>query len=152
MSLIVQREDREGGKVVLRLKGAIDENAALPQIFQDLPASVEFHLSGVERINSVGINRWIQLFSACSKTRSVTVSALSYPVVMQVNCISNLFAGATIVSCMAPYFCSACETRREVLVSRDEVPAGGMPSPRCPQCQGPLDFDELDSYFALFRD
>jgi hypothetical protein len=151
MSLIVQRDVGEG-TVVLKLRGAIDENAALPPIFQDLPAKVEFRLNGIERINSVGINRWIALFTQCSQQRTVTVSALSYPVVLQANCISNLFAGATVVSCMAPYFCNACGQRREVLITREQVAeSGGTPSPACPDCKGALDFDELDSYFALFK-
>jgi hypothetical protein len=146
------RRELAGELMRVDLRGAIDENADLDRVFVDLPASVEFGFRQIDRFNSIGVNRWVPRIATCVRERSTRVAALSYPVVFQANCVSNLFGGATIVSCMAPYFCERCEERFEELIDADEVRrSDGAPPPRaCRTCRGELVFDELDRYFALF--
>src|SRR5438067_229922 len=140
-----------GGEEVLKLSGAIDESSDLNSILQPLGANVRLDLEGVERINSIGIHRWITAFAPFCRGRKVELAALSYPMALQANLVADLFASATIVSCLAPYFCPKCQESRSALVARGEVnPSGEPPPKRCPVCAEPMAFDELENYFAFF--
>lgn len=137
------------------LTGSIDEHSSLEKVFAQLAKTRDdplvVNLQGVLRINSIGVRRWIPLMAALAKSRRVTVSALSYPLVMQANMLVNLMAGAKVVSCMAPYFCGMCQANRMVLVAAHEVRRNEpAPSRGCPECGQPMEFDELDNYFAFF--
>lgn len=135
----------------VKLTGAIDENADLAGIFASLEGDTVFDMTGVERINSIGVLRWIDEITPFSKKHRVTVENCSYPVVLQANIVANFFGSATIVSCVAPYFCPSCRSPRDFAVKADEISTidQGAPARTCPSCASEMEFDELDSYFAL---
>jgi hypothetical protein len=141
------------GVLVVQVSGAIDEDTDLEPLARQLAGPVKFHLAGVHRMNSIGALRWTRFMELVTLSTPAVVEALSYPLVMQANCVANFMGRAQVRSCMAPYFCAACRLSCEIEVTRaDLLTASGVaPAQRCPRCGGTLDFDELDSYFALLR-
>lgn len=145
MGMKFEVKDGPKGKTV-KLIGAIDETASL-EFFGELQGRVEFDLSGVERINSVGINRWIRAFTPLAERAKVTVTRLSYPMALQAGALLNLFAGARVASTMAPYYCGSCKASPSLEVEAAEVRRGGPPPDKqCPGCGASLTFDELTEF------
>lgn len=141
---------RDDGWLDVALTGSIDEATDLDALLADLPqggGGVRLDLSGIDRLNSIGIHRWIPRFEAFARQRPTTIEGLSYAVVMQTNCITNLFAGATVRSCVAPYYCAGCDVAHAVRVDASEVQPGRAPGKRCPTCGAAMQFDELPGYF-----
>ncbi len=139
-------EQQPDGRVTVMLSGIIDESADLDQLLGDLEGDLAIDLSGIVRINSVGIDRWVTAIAQLSSTRRITVEAVPYSIGMQANYVTNFFARAEVLSCLAPYVCPTCETSRPMLVHRDEV-ALRAPVRWCTGCKGELTFDEFEGYF-----
>jgi hypothetical protein len=140
----------------VHLAGAIDEHSDVTSAFSQMEAldgaSLVLNLEGVIRINSIGLRQWIPLLARLCKARSVVVEGVSYPFVLQANNVSNVFSSAQVKSCVAPYYCSMCEASRTVLVQSDEVRVRDEPpEKKCPDCGAPMEFDELEDYFAFLR-
>jgi hypothetical protein len=152
MPIEVERVTRPDGSVLLTLSGAIDDTADLEQVFKGLPKSVIIDLRSVERINSVGVMRWVAALSHLDSITTVTIEAVPYPMVIQANAIRDLFGHADIRSCMAPYFCSECQTCQTPIVTRAEVVAArpDIPQKVCVSCQAVMAFDDIDTYFKFF--
>lgn len=153
-SLRYKLSKRPDGADAVVLSGAIDESADLQLILGALEPSSEvvLNLEGIDRINSIGVHRWLPFIGALSERRRVTVEVLSYPMVMQANTVARLFANATVRSCLAPYFCQRCNQSRMVLVAAEEARQDrGAPRRGCEVCGSAMEFDELDEYFTFFR-
>ena len=146
-------EQGQGRWLRIALTGAIDETADLGSIFERLDRDTVIDLAGIERMNSIGVDRWIKAITRLSGQHRVMIEACSYPVVIQANVVSNFFGGAEVRSCMAPYFCPACQQHITTLVTREEVDTASddSPSKSCAECGGPMEFDELESFFGFFR-
>jgi hypothetical protein len=152
MANLQVRVEQVGGVSRVYLKGPIDEHCQLKDIFAPLEGELVINLEGIERINSMGVHRWVQPFDALTQRARVTVEAISYPVVLQANCVANLFGAAHVISCVAPFFCDRCRVNRTVIVKVDALgPAGQPPSAVCPQCNVNMIFDELEEYFNFCR-
>jgi hypothetical protein len=149
MSLVIERSSNDG-TMTLTLRGAIDENAELgsmPKVDADV---VIIDMTGVDRINSVGINRWLPVMRELSAGRRVHVVRLSYAASLQAANITNLFGSAVIDSCLAPYYCAGCGATPTLEVTAKEYAASNQPPARaCPSCQAPLEFDELEEYLSF---
>ena len=136
---------------ILILHGSIDEHSelALPK---SLGPKVVIDMADVDRINSVGINRWLPVIRELSSTRSVRAVRLSYAASIQAANIIGLFGSAVIDSCLAPYYCAACGATPTVEVTRQEYAATRQPPKRtCPTCSKDLEFDELEEYLAFLE-
>jgi hypothetical protein len=139
------------GKLTIALCGAIDEDTDLDAALAAIDQDVILELSGIHRINSIGVHRWVRsLGSLCGKFK-VSVEACPYAMALQANVVRNFFAGAEIQSCLAPYFCAKCHRNLDMLIEAQELVSPGIPDKSCPTCKGPLEFDELDAYFAFMR-
>ncbi|MCC6747876.1 MAG: hypothetical protein IT371_09480 [Deltaproteobacteria bacterium] len=152
-SLRVTREQRADGSTFLIVAGAIDERADLERLFSNLDGRVVMNLKGIERLNSLGIHRWVPLMDELTGRAKVELEALSVPLVTQATVVANLLGTARLTSCMAPYFCPLCQDGRMILVTVEDLRAAGGTSPHksCPECNGPMELDELDSYLTLLR-
>lgn len=140
------------GTLRVTLHGALDERSDLGAIFGAIDADVALNLRRVERINSIGIHKWVTAIGPLSEERRVWLEEIPYPLVLSANAVANLFGQATPVSCMAPYFCERCGDSRTEVVQTAEVSAAGVaPARTCSVCGGPLAFDELDTYFRFLR-
>jgi hypothetical protein len=145
-------EPQRDGITKLALSGIIAEDADLESIFAGLSGDIALNLRDIERINSMGVRRWIPALAAASASRKIWLDDLSYPMVIQANCIFDLLSHAVVRSCMAPYYCAPCNRQEMSSVAAAEIRAKGTaPARTCSQCGGPLEFDELDGYFNFLR-
>ena len=149
------RADHRGvveGKQRLFLIGSIDEKAHIAPLLGRVSADVVINLRQVDRINSIGVHQWIPALAELMRAYAVEVEEVPVPVVMQANFVANLFSGARVRSCLAPFYCSSCHEARTVVVMADEIAAdSSTPRKNCPTCKHELEFDELDGYFAFLR-
>lgn len=141
------------GTQYVTLAGSIDENADLESIFSKFTGATTLNLRGIERVNSMGVHRLVPLITAFTANHRLVIEELSYALVQNANFVANLFGTATVRSCVAPYYCSTCKDNCSVTVTADEVAARGYEPPpkRCAHCSSALEFDELDGYFAFFK-
>jgi hypothetical protein len=144
---------RANGQLTVVLAGAIDENADLADVFTRLSEDATFNMQGVERVNSMGVHRWIPLVTQASREHRLAIEEISYALVQSANSVANMFGSAPVRSCMAPYFCARCKDNFTVTVRQDEVAAAGHkpPQKQCTQCAQLMEFDELDGYFGFFK-
>jgi hypothetical protein len=149
--LKVDRKVSADGTVSIILGGTIDERTDLESVFKSLSGPITFNLRGIERINSIGIARWIATFSDYTHRFSAIVEEVSYPIAVQANAISNLLGAAKVKSCLAPYYCSRCSQNFMVVVTAADVAAasGAIPEKRCTTCKSIMPFDDLDNYFSF---
>ena len=149
MSLRIERSNHDG-VTTLTLHGAIDENAELESLPKIDATKIVIDMTAVDRINSVGINRWLPIMRELAAKRSVRVVRLSYAASLQASSIVDLFATAEIVSCLAPYYCSRCGATPTLEVTAKEYrDVGQPPAKSCPSCSGALEFDELEEYLSF---
>lgn len=139
--------------IVVTWMGAIDENADLEGVFAQLTRDSRFDMQAVERINSMGVHRWIPLVTRFSAAHQLAIEHISYALVQNANVVANLFGSARVTSCMAPYYCPKCKTNVTIGVSEEEVVAAQHqpPTKHCSGCGSVLEFDELDGYFQFFK-
>ena len=138
---------------MVALSGSIDENSDLQGVFARLDGAAVLNMQQVERVNSMGVHRWIPLVTRFSAEHRLMIDEISYALVQNANVVANLFGTAVVRSCMAPYYCSHCNSNTTLTVSHDEVAAAGNapPAKYCGRCKSQMDFDELDGYFAFFK-
>jgi hypothetical protein len=148
MTFDVQRESK-GFRVTLG--GVIDETADLARVFAGLDGPTTFDLGGVERINSMGLHRWIPLIGELANRHEVQLERIAYVFVLQANSVANLFGKARVRSCLAPYFSPATQETLMIEVGADEVVGGAPPQKACPKTGTPMEFDDLDSYFYFLQ-
>jgi hypothetical protein len=137
------------GTLHVFLTGTMDEESDFDGVFARLDGDVVLDLSGVRRVNSIGVHRWIEAISQFSREHDTAVEACSYVVALQAGCIANLFGSAKVRSTLAPYFCPSCNDSRTVNIAADEIEGKDAmpPAKRCPVCETVMAFDELDNYF-----
>jgi len=150
---------REGdGWIAARLLGIIDEHSALPRLLEGrAPSRLLLDLSGVRRINSMGVRDWVHWVEELRHGRTAVVLFDVPPSLMeQVNLIRNFAGGALIHSVLAPYYCAQCDVEATERVEtatllRTSPPA--PPSVRCPQGGCSMELDEVEeTFFAFLQD
>ena len=148
------RVERKGGLLPrVHLSGSIDEHSRLEEVLGAIQEDATLDLSLIDRINSVGLLSWLKWMGVLTKKHRISVEIISYGLAIYAAQLLDLFGSAKVRSCMAPYYCPSCKTNREVPVGAEEVDAskGAPPVKKCPQCASPMDFDEMDQYFAFLR-
>lgn len=153
MSLTSDRTLEPDGSVRVVLRGSIAETVDIAAVFAGIDKPLMIDLSGVTRINSIGLKHWVSAFGPLSKAVHVDIEGVPYAFVMQANCIRNVFGDAAVRSCLAPYFCASCNASRSPVVTLADLEGagGGIPVKVCEGCNKPMEFDEFDGYFAFLR-
>ena len=151
MSNIKVTRDTDGeGRLRVSIAGVIDEETDFADVLAFADNNTVLDLGGIQRVNSIGLHRWIGMVKLLTDSRRITIAACPYALAIQAGYVANLFAAAPIESCLAPYHCGTCRVDQMVLVSRAEVHAAqGPPEKRCGSCETLLRFEELDSYFGF---
>lgn len=146
-------EQAPDGRQAVALAGSIDENSDLDGLFAKLVGPAVMNMQQVERVNSMGVHHWIPLVTRFTAQHPLEIHEISYALVQNANVVANLFGSATIASCMAPYFCGRCKDNCTVAVTAHEVAEAGSgpPAKSCGRCKTAMEFDELDGYFAFFK-
>jgi len=152
-SLRAEYAQTPDGKLVVALTGSIDENADLQGVFARLDRDTILYMQNVDRVNSIGVHRWIPLVARFTGQNRLVIEEISYALVQNANVVANLFGSAQVRSCMAPYYCSRCKDNCTVKVTSEEIVAAGTGPPQksCARCSSVMEFDELDGYFAFFK-
>lgn len=106
----------EGSRVVLELKGNIDEDANFTPPDLAGAAAVVLDLEGVNAINSVGIREWIKWVKALPGSLQLSVRRCPKIIVDQINMVAGFLPGATKVeSFYVPYYSEGSGAEKMVL-------------------------------------
>jgi anti-anti-sigma regulatory factor len=139
----------------VKLSGVIDEDNELASLGEKIGAGTAvIDVSEIERINSCGVRDWVNWLGKVEKNGAKVVLVECSPaIVAQINLVNNFTGQGVVKSFYAPYFCPNCDLEKVLLVETRDV-AGTQPfkapSCRCDECDGPMDFDDMEeSYFAF---
>lgn len=153
-NLIVATDQTPEG-VVYTFEGVIDENFNHEKVPVDRNQPVILQLSGIQKLNSVGVREWILLMRKISKSpeQSVIFRECSIELVDQINMIPEVLAGATVESFQAPYFCDCGNESSKLLISEDICAGDGTfnapPEFDC-ECGSKLEFDAIEECYFQF--
>jgi anti-anti-sigma regulatory factor len=139
----------------VKLSGVIDEDNDLGSLSEKIGSGTAvIDVSEIERINSCGVRDWVNWLGRTEKNgASVVLVECSPAIVAQINLVNNFTGQGVVKSFYAPYFCPNCDIEKALLVETADVQGVRpfqAPSCRCDECDGPMDFDDMeDSYFAF---
>ena len=129
----------------VHLSGSIVESVDLEVIIGEVPSELHLHCKEVERINSMGVKRWIQYFNRLrEKGTRLHFHECSSAIVQQANLIPNFACGGTIESICLPFICEKC-SRELVAVMRSEDARRidlDKIDLKCSRCSSRLIFDD----------
>ena len=141
-----------GAEGTIRVSGTLDEHAHVGPAFGAIDGPAVINIRGIDRINSMGVHRWLVAFAELTARQKIVVEEVPYAVAMQANMVASFFGDAEVRSAVAPYYCAACKASHQIVVSRGEIGKdGAAPAKSCPTCNAPLEFEELDGYFSFFE-
>lgn len=133
----------------IALKGEINETSDFRSIFRH-SGQVILDMAEVTRINSMGIQTWIEAARNASDELELIFDRCSLAVVSQLNMIPKFASTGRVSSIQAPYFCAGCETEVMELLTLDEIIDKQPPRRHCSDCQEELEFDELPEVYFSF--
>jgi anti-anti-sigma regulatory factor len=146
------------GVTTLKIAGVIDEDNELVNLESKLSSGATvLDLADIERINSCGVRDWVNWLGRIEKNGARLVFVNCSPaIVSQLNLVHNFTANGIVKSFYAPYFCPRCKKEKLLrLEARDlakSAPISKAPTCRCDECDGVMDFDEMEeSYFAFLN-
>lgn len=106
----------EGGKVVLQLKGNIDEDANFAPPDIGGAGAVVLDLEGVSAINSVGIREWIKWVKGIPSSVQLSVRKCPKIIVDQINMVAGFLPPqAKVESFYVPYYSDSSGNEKMVL-------------------------------------
>ncbi len=159
MNDLVVQQTTDDAVVTAVLSGSITEFSSFVSIIDGLPppqngarAKVVIDLGGIEHINSCGVREWINFLKTLEKMQvPVELWRCSVPMVRQMTMIPSMRGAAHLGSVLLPYYCSACDDDRVLLIDipsaegiHDEAP--------CPVCNSAMEFDDnVSAYQPLIR-
>jgi len=142
-------EDHEYPRVVI--KGDITEATSFRDLLPVMVGRVDFDVSQVTYINSLGVREWVDFLKA-APIQGYEFHACSIPFVIQASLVEDFVGRGTLTSFFAPYHCEECDLQEERLLQSATILAGALTPPvfTCPNCEGELEFDDIPRrYFAF---
>lgn len=142
--------DTERTRIVI--KGDITEASRFDDLLPALVGRVDFDLSQVRYMNSLGVREWIE-FLRRAPIQGYEFHACSVAFVLQAALVEGVTGRGTVSSFFAPYACDRCEYSDErllqtaaVLASEDRQP----PQFGCPRCGDRLVLDDIPERYLAF--
>lgn len=153
--LTVTKQQSKAG-LQIELSGAIEENVNFEQLIGAFQGSLIVNCKGVTRINSVGVKTWIRYFQNLKmQQKSFKFIEVSYPLIEQLNMISNFSCGGEVESILLPFSCIKCQTEFVAAAKTSELKQNGLkiPNVKCEkeQCAAQFD-DDPDEYLYFLED
>jgi anti-anti-sigma regulatory factor len=147
---VTAQDGADGLRVVIN--GAITEATDFSLVTNAQAPRMVIDLAAVERVNSYGVREWINVMRVLAQRNvAVRLEPVSVVMVRQMNMIPQVRGGATVGAVLAPYFCTACDDERSVLLASD-LRAAPESAP-CPTCGAAMELDDVaDAYFAFRRE
>lgn len=125
MAFAIDKKD-EGGKLVLEVKGNVDEDATFTPPEIGGATQVSLDLEGVTAINSVGIREWIKWIKTIPPSVKIGVRRCPKIIVDQINMVAGFLPAGTVVeSFFVPYFADASGEEKQVLFENGKEYKGG---------------------------
>lgn len=117
---------QDGTKLVLEVKGNIDEDSSFTPPDIGSSTSVALDLDAVTAINSVGIREWIKWVKSIPAGAQLSVRRCPKIIVDQINMVAGFLpAGTTIESFYVPYYADASGNEKMVLFENGKEFKGG---------------------------
>jgi anti-anti-sigma regulatory factor len=153
--LTVNKKQSKSGLLV-ELSGAIEENVHFEQLIGNFEGDLSVNCRGVTRINSVGVKTWIRYFQNLKLQGKVfQFVEVSYPLIEQLNMISNFAAGGEVESILLPFSCIKCQNEFVASCKTAELKAHQLKIPRvkCEKtdCAALFD-DDPEEYLYFLQD
>jgi len=152
--LVIEKKN-DGNRMVLVIKGTIDQEAELKKVFSELSIPVIFDLEGIEMINSAGVREWVNAIAKLPTKTPFTLERCSPRIVEQLNYVEAFLGHGEVVSFFAPYFCPKCKVETTVLLEVKVMrkKSGKNPPPQnCAKCKNLLEFDDIEEeYFGFIQ-
>lgn len=146
-----QVEQRDG-RTWIGLSGHLNEAADLTPLTQ-LPGPLVIDLSGLDRINSLGVRDWMRFIRTCETAGvDLTFERCSPTIVGQISMITNFMGTRSQISSVeVPYLCTSCASERIQLL--ELVPGAELQlTITCPKCGAPMELDDLvETYAEIMR-
>jgi CheY-like chemotaxis protein len=143
-------EDTQRMRVVI--KGALTEATDFSDLQPAMVGAIDFDLSQVDYINSLGVSSWIELLDKAS-IRGYQFHACSVPFVLQASLSPEVLGRGTVSSFFAPYHCAHCGYAEERLLQSATILAAEQQLPPtfgCPSCSHELELDDAPERFLAF--
>ncbi len=143
-------EDTERTRVVI--KGDITEATNFSDLLPVMVGRVDFDLSQVTYMNSLGVRTWVEFLRA-APIQGYEFHACSIAFVLQASLSDAVLGRGTVTSFFAPYLCENCDHEEERLLQSATVLATEDHSPptfTCPNCGGELGLDDLPQRYLAF--
>ncbi len=147
--------ERRNGVLVM-LRGDIIEKTDFDALLAQLTSlNLTFDMGAVRYLNSTGIRRWVEFLERLDTDATYDFVRCSVAFVTQLGLVARAVGRGKVFSFMAPYYCEMCDRESQQLLQTKslDVTDGEIPTPPafdCPQCGGPLEFDELPERFFAF--
>ena len=139
------------GATLITFVGVLDEESGL-EALPPLSGKVTFDLSGVSRMNSDGIRRWINFLRSLVAVNDLTFVRCSVPAVRQLNFTLGFQGKAKVESFYAPYACVETGEEEERLLKTSDIKDPLHP-PTFPVKGGLMEFcDVPERYFAFLQE
>jgi hypothetical protein len=150
---LIYRVERRDGTTWIALTGNISELANFDPL-KAMPGPLVLDLSGLTRINSLGMRNWVYFVRDYEALgQALTFERVPPVVVNQMSMISNFMGAHSLVrSLVLPYLCPSCSKEDlQVLELTNGKAAQVNESAPCPKCRAAMEFDDVhDMYTELF--
>jgi CheY-like chemotaxis protein len=142
--------DTERTRIVI--KGDITEATSFDDLLPAVVGRVDFDLSQVRYMNSLGVREWIE-FLLRAPIQGYEFHACSVAFVLQASLVEGVTGRGTISSFFAPYACSRCDYQDERLLQTAAILATDNRQPpafSCPRCGDRLALDDIPERYLAF--
>jgi len=150
------QQSKEGDNSLIKLVGAVDQNADYSGIQVNGFKTLKFDFDGVALINSAGIQKWINFLKTVPDPTFVYFERAPVKIVHQLNLFPGFTAGKKVhfMNFYAPYYCEHEDKSYDILTQVKDAfqPPDEPHAPHvlCPSCKGPLEFDAIEKKYFLF--
>lgn len=156
LARLTQWEIVEGaGRTRVVLKGDITEATSFTDLLPAMIGRVDFDLSQVGYINSLGVREWVNFLKG-APIQGYEFHACSIAFVLQASLVPDVLGKGTVASFFAPYHCEICEYSEERLLQSATILAAEERTPPvfgCPSCEEELVLDDIpERYLAFLND
>ena len=145
---------KDGERIRVVLRGDFTEATRFDELLPAMVGRVVFDTAQVTYMNSLGVRAWCE-FLRHARIQGYEFHACSVPFVLQASMVRDVIGRGTVTSFFAPFHCIACDHQEERLLQSAAILASNLEPPifKCPNCGGPLEFDDLpERYFAFLQD
>lgn len=155
LSIQMQGDEK---KITYTFVGTIDDGFHFKDLKIISTPTVEFQLSEVNQLNSIGTREWILMLRQFSVSSDIHYTACSVALVDAFNSVPQLYENIHIDSFFAPYYCPKCAKEVSILIPVTSDFAQQLQQAIAPEyshdiCGTNLEFDALEeSYFGFLKD